>query len=401
MTGEEGPVTIALREVLEHAREVDHGELADHIPELTQADPAHLGIALVSAQGHCYEAGDSAQHFTIQSIAKAFVYAVALSDHGLEEVHRYVGYEPSGDPFDAISLDEDGRPANPMINAGAIVTTGLVGEGGVDERFGRIRGRLSQFAGRPLELDEEVLASERRTGHRNRALAHLVTAADLLAGEVDEVVEVYFRQGCLRVTARDLAVMGATLANGGTNPVTGETVVSSECARHTLALMTTCGMYDHSGEWALRVGMPAKSGVGGGIVAVKPGQFGVGVYSPPLDEAGNSTRGVAALQVLADDYGLHLLRHPVEPVDPVAGTREDDGGLVLELRGEIDFVAAEQVVHALEEHLADAGGGDVTIDLHDATEVSRVARRLLERAADRASDAGRSFTTHDPSDLLT
>src|SRR5690606_15484212 len=142
--------------------------------------------------------------FTIQSIAKAFVYAAALADRGLEDVHRHVGYEPSGESFDAISLDEDGRPANPMINAGAIVTTGLVGEGDVEQRFGRIRERLSRFAGRDLELDEEVLASERITGHRNRALAHLVKAADLLAGDVEDVVEVYFRQGCLRVSARDL-----------------------------------------------------------------------------------------------------------------------------------------------------------------------------------------------------
>lgn len=307
---------------------------------------------------------------------------------------------PAGDPFDAISLHDDGRPSNPMINAGAIVTTALVGDGSADERFERIRDVLSRFAGRSLEVDEAMLASERDNGHRNRALAHLIAASGLLAGDVDEVVEAYFRQGCLRVTAHDLAVMAGTLAHGGTNPVTRESVVSAESARHTMALMTTCGMYDHSGEWGLRVGLPAKSGIGGGIAALTPGQFGVGVFSPPLDAVGNSTRGVAALRVLADDYGLHLLHHPAVPVDPVADCRQEDGELMLRLRGEIDFVAVEQMLHTIEERLEDEVELAIVIDLSAATEVSEVARGLFARLDEEAAGAGRSLSTRDPSRLL-
>jgi glutaminase len=304
---QQDPIEWALSEALRRAATVTDGTVADYIPELAHTDPELFGIAAVGRRGRRFRAGDAEAQFTIQSISKPFVYAMVLAERGEDHVHDRVGFEPSGEPFNAISLDERGRPANPMINAGAIVTTALVEGAGLDERFERLRGTLSAFAGRPLELDDAVYRSESITGHRNRALASLALAAGVLEGTVEDATELYFRQCALRVTTSDLAAMAATLANGGTNPVTGESVVGELVARNTLSLMASCGMYDHAGEWMYRVGMPAKSGVGGGIVAVRPGQFGVGVFSPRLDRAGNSARGVAALTLLSQTFDLHLL----------------------------------------------------------------------------------------------
>lgn len=366
------PVTGALEQVLARARGVTSGAVADYIPELAHIDPELCGLAVVSVRGHEYAVGDTDVPFTLQSVSKAFVYALALSDLGLEEVLRHVGCEPSGEPFNAISLDDAGRPANPMINAGALVTTALVRAGSAQERFARIRATMSAFAGRDLEVDEAVYASESATGDRNRALAFLTRASGVLPGKVEETVDVYFRTCALRATCADLAVMAATLANGGVHPVTGTEVVTEPVARHTLAVMASCGMYDRSGEWGLRVGLPAKSGVGGGIVAVLPGQVGIGVFAPRLDEAGNSSRGVAALTALSQEHDLHLLRHPIAPTDPVLRREPDGAGTRLVVVGELDFVTAEQVVHE-----ARALAGPVHLDLSGVTRTSPAARRLL------------------------
>ena len=282
-----------------------------HIPELAQSDPGQFGTALVSLGGHLYCAGDADVAFTLQSVSKPFVYALALADEGLEGVLARVGAEPSGEAFNAISLDPiTGRPANPMINAGAIVTSSLVRATSAEDRFERIRTTLSAFAGHDLGLDEELYRSERDTADRNRALAYLMRNAGSLNGDVDEALDVYFRQCALLVTTCDIAVMAATLANSGVNPVNGARVVNEDVAEHACAVMATCGMYDYAGEWLLRVGLPAKSGVSGGLVAVSPGQFGIGMFSPPLDERGNSVRAVEASQLLADRFSLHLLHRP-------------------------------------------------------------------------------------------
>jgi glutaminase len=376
------PVTEILRQVLARAGQDRSGAVADYIPELADVDPEPFGIAAASVLGSVYTAGDSATTFTIQSISKPFVYAAALADLGVDEVHRHVGFEPSGEPFNAISLDARGRPANPMINAGAIVTSALIEAENPDARFDRIRRVLSDFAGRPLGLDDRVYRSESATGHRNRALAHLARSTGALHRDVDDAVEVYFRQCSLVVTAADLAVMGATLANAGVNPITGAAVVPAKVARHTLSIMSGSGMYDRAGEWAFRVGMPAKSGVGGGIVAVKPGQFGVGVFSPRLDEAGNSARGTGALTMLSHDYGLHLLSHPPAPVSPVRDLRVEAGGRIrVVLRGAIDLIAMEQLVAevsaALTEDIA-----VVVVDLAAATLVGPVAADVLRGFAE-------------------
>lgn len=402
------PVTEALERVRRTARSLRSGEVNETIPELAEADPELFGIALVSSRGHRYQVGDSGHGFTLQSASKPFVYALALADHGLDRVHEHVGFEPSGEPFNSISLDAEGRPDNPMINAGAIVTSALVGGASTDERFERIRATLGAFAGRELELDEDVYASERDSGERNRALAHLARAAGVLPVGAEEATDLYFRQCSLLVDSTDLAAMGATLAAGGVQPLTGERVVSEECARHTLSLMISCGMYDGAGEWMMRVGMPAKSGISGGIVAVKPGQFGIGVFSPRLDPKGNSTRGVAVLGELADSYGLHLLGRTKTPESPVSGVGGGDGHLVLHLRGQLDFVEVELLVHDLHRRVHDrAAGADLrpsgarlTLDLSDVTAVSTVARGLLVTALRRALEADNDVTVVDPAGLL-
>lgn len=293
--------------VLERVRFLRDGALADYIPQLALADPEALGIAAVTMDGQVYAAGDAEAPFTIQSVSKPFIYALAVQQLGIEELGTRVGVEPSGEPFNAISLEEDtGRPMNPMINAGAIVVSSLMPGETAADKTETIRAGLAAFAGRHLDIDEAVFASELETGDRNRALAHLAHAARVLASSVDVATETYFRQCSLVVTARDIAVMAGTLANAGRNPVTGEQVVSEPVARWVMAVMASCGMYDASGEWLARVGLPAKSGVSGGIAAIDPGRFGIGVYSPRLDEKGNSVRGIAALETLSTEYGLHM-----------------------------------------------------------------------------------------------
>jgi glutaminase len=301
-----GPVESLLDEIRRRASADSSGELATYIPALAEADPEAFGIALATLDGHVYTVGDETS-FTIQSVSKPFVHALALADRHDDVVAR-VGVEPTGEAFNDVALDEaSGRAFNPMINSGAIVTSSLVAGTDRAAQFERIRHGLSAFAGRELSLDDHVLASERETGDRNRAMGYLLRAAGLLDEDVEEQVDLYFRQCAIVVTARDLAIMGATLANAGTNPVTGVHVVPREVVAPALTVMATCGMYDYAGEWLYRVGLPAKSGVSGGIVSALPGQLGVGVHSPRLDERGTSVRGLAATEQLSRELGLHLL----------------------------------------------------------------------------------------------
>ncbi len=362
------PIRDALASVVERHRHDRTGEVATYIPELADVDADAFGASVVSVHGRVHSAGGADRPFTIQSVSKPFVYALAISELGLDEVHRHVGFEPSGEPFNAISLEpETGRPYNPLINAGAIVTSALVDGPTVHDRFERVRSFLSECAGRALVIDDDVFASETATGDRNRALAHLAKSSGVLRQSVDDATEVYFRQCSVVVTTDDLAVMGATLANGGVNPVTKQRVMGENAATLALSIMATCGMYDHSGEWMARVGLPAKSGVGGGIVAVQPGQFGVGVYSPRLDSWGNSVRGSAVLRTLSEDFDLHLFDHPDEPRSPVVSWTTDGDVTSGALRGEFDLIAAETVIDLM---LAAAAGGSRRIEL-DVTGVTR------------------------------
>jgi glutaminase len=283
------------------------GAVADYIPELSKADPAHFGISLATVDGHVYEAGDSAVAFTIQSISKAFVFALALELVGQERVDATIGVEPSGEAFNSIRLTADNRPFNAMVNAGAIACSGLVHSVEGSGAFERVLDALSRFAGRKLAVDEAVFESERATGDRNRAIGYLLRNYAVVPGKVDEVLDVYFRQCSILVTARDVAVMAGTLANRGVNPVTNEQVVTPYAVTRTLSVMTTSGMYDYAGEWTYRVGIPAKSGVGGGIIAALPAQFGLGTFSPPLDSHGNSVRGLKVCEEISSHFDLHML----------------------------------------------------------------------------------------------
>jgi len=286
----------------------DHsGAVADYIPELKKANPVHFGVSLATIDGHVYEVGDSAVPFTIQSISKAFVFALALEMLGADKVEAVIGVEPSGDAFNSIRLRPDNRPYNPMVNSGAIACSGLIHKARGSEAFECIRDALGRFAGRKLDVNEAVFASERETGDRNRAIAYLLRNYAVVEGDVGAVLDVYFRQCSVLVTARDLAVMAATLANNGINPVTGEQVMKPYAVARTLSIMTSSGMYDYAGEWVYRVGMPAKSGVGGGIVAALPAQLGLGTFSPPLDAHGNSVRGLKICEALSTHFGLHML----------------------------------------------------------------------------------------------
>jgi glutaminase len=259
-----------------HARLLnDHrGSVADYIPELKKANPHYFGISLATIDGHVYEVGDSAVPFTIQSISKPFVFALALQTLGADKVEGVIGVEPSGDTFNSIRLRADNRPHNPMVNAGAIACSALLHKSGGNEAFACILDALSRFAGHKLSVDEAVFASERETGDRNRAIAYLLRNYAVVEGDVGAILDVYFRQCSVLVTARDLAVMAATLANKGVNPLTGEQVMNPYVVARTLSIMTSSGMYDYAGEWIYRVGMPAKSGVGGGIAAALPRAIG-------------------------------------------------------------------------------------------------------------------------------
>jgi glutaminase len=283
------------------------GAVADYIPELGKANPDHFGIGLATLDGHVYEVGDCRIPFTIQSMSKPFVFALALDTLGAERVESAIGVEPSGDPFNSIRLNAENHPFNPMVNAGAIACSGLIHEAKGDGALDYIRQALSRFAGRELDIDEAVYASESATGDRNRAIGYLLRNSNVIRDDVNAVVEVYFRQCSILVTARDSAVMAATLANRGINPVTGEQVMTPYAVSRTLSVMTSSGMYDYAGEWIYRIGIPAKSGVGGGILAALPARLGLGSYSPRLDRHGNSVRGIRVCEALSSHYSLHML----------------------------------------------------------------------------------------------
>src|SRR5438874_3970876 len=283
------------------------GDVAEYIPELGKADPDHFGISLATLDGHVYEVGDTTIPFTIQSMSKPFVFALALDTLGAAHVESAIGVEPSGDPFNSIRLNSENHPFNPMVNAGAITCSGLLHETKGSDAFEYIRQALGRFAGRELGIDEAVYASESATGDRNRAICYLLRTNAVIKDNVAAVLDVYFKQCAILVTARDSAIMAATLANRGVNPVTGEQVMTPYAISRTLSVMTSSGMYDYAGEWIYRVGIPAKSGVGGGILAALPARLGLGSYSPKLDKHGNSVRGIQVCEALSSHYDLHML----------------------------------------------------------------------------------------------
>lgn len=307
----ESPIQDYLEQLHPQYAGLQDGEVASYIPELAKADRNWFGICIATTDGHVYEVGDSRQAFTIQSISKPFVYGLALEDNGEKGVLDKVGVEPTGDAFNSISLNpQSGCPLNPMINAGAIAVTGLVqGKNAVDKSH-RILHAFSRFTGHEVVIDNAVYQSEKETGHRNRAIGHMLRNFDVITTEPEPVLDLYFQQCSISVDCRDLAVMAASLANGGSNPITRQRALRQEYVESILSVMASCGMYDYAGEWVYRVGMPAKSGVSGGILAVLPGQLGIGVFSPPLDIHGNSVRGIRVCHTISKDFNLHLFNVP-------------------------------------------------------------------------------------------
>lgn len=278
-------------------------------PEVPGAEQRRFSVCVATTDGEVFVAGDHDQPFALQSISKTFVYGMALEDCGHERVLARVGVEPSGDAFNSIVFDErNNQPYNPMVNAGALATTDLVG----DENAGalaleRILKALRRYAGNEnLGVDEDTFEAEMRTADRNRATAYLMRSEGMLTGDVEAILALYLRQCSVHVTCTELALMAATLANGGTNPATGERALGPRYVRDVLSVMHTCGMYDFAGQWAYRIGIPAKSGVSGGILAVVPGKLGIGVFSPGLDAYGNSVRGTAVCEEISERLGLHV-----------------------------------------------------------------------------------------------
>ena len=283
------------------------GRVANYIPELAKVDPDLFSICVVTVDGQVYEVGDYNQLFTIQSISKVFVYGLALEEHGRDYLLTKVGVEPTGDAFNAIILDEKSkRPYNPMVNAGAIATTSLIKGRGATERLNRMLDMFRRYIGHDIYVDISVFMSERTTGHRNRAMAHLMLNFGMIDEKIDEALDLYFQQCSLMVNCRDLAVMAAALANKGINPINQEQALQTCYVKDVLSVMYTCGMYNFAGEWVYKVGLPAKSGVCGGIIVIVPNQMGIAVFSPPLDANGNSIRGIKVCEELSQQFGLHL-----------------------------------------------------------------------------------------------
>ncbi|WP_394081800.1 glutaminase A [Xanthobacter aminoxidans] len=392
----ETPLLRFLKDTHADFSRIDEGEVASYIPQLGKANPDHFGIAVATTDGHVYEAGDTQVPFTIQSVSKAMVFALALDLLGAERVEAAIGVEPSGEAFNSIRLRADNKPFNAMVNAGAIACSGLIADSTGGDAFDLIREALGRFAGRDLGVDEAVFESERSTGDRNRAIAYLLRTYGGVTGDVDRLLDVYFRQCSVLVTARDLAVMGATFANHGVNPLTGVTVASSYAVARTLAVMSSSGMYDFAGEWIYRVGVPAKSGVGGGILAALPSQLGLGTFSPRLDMHGNSVRGIRTCEAISEAFDLHMLsrRDDVRtcivadydfrtvPSKPGRQPHEQDilsarSGAIraIELAGKLSFASMDYVTRRL------TYPGDVPefliLNLHRVATITDAGLRLL------------------------
>ncbi|OZF50184.1 glutaminase [Rhodococcus sp. 14-2470-1a] len=391
------PVPDYLREVLDSLSSNTDGEVADYIPDLAHANPDVFGIAVTTVDGRTHSVGDDETEFSIQSISKPFAYAAALTDRGFDAVLDTVGVEPSGEAFNELSLEGDTRrPKNPMINAGAIATHSLLGSS-VDERNSRALSFFSTLAGRQLSVDESVCRSELDTADRNLAIAHMLRNYGILPDEAHAVVEGYTTQCSINVTVRDLSLMGATLASGGVHPTSGEQVVSRAVARQTLSVMAGAGMYDAAGHWLTSVGIPAKSGVAGGLLGSLPGQVGIGVLSPKLDSHGNSVRGVKVFERLSNDMGMHLM--DVEPYGSsvLRSIRDEDGESTVELQGVVQFGGAEMLLDALSH---DTSSGTIVFDVSRVNRFSDVGRRMTLEGMRRIALDGRDVALIDPDGVL-
>ena len=302
-------VRALVAEAHERFATVGQGQVSQVYPALARVDPALFGICVVDATGGIVSVGQAGHEFTIMSVSKPFVFALVCDLIGATGARERLGVNATGYAFNSaigIERSPDGR-SNPMVNAGAIATTSLAPGNNIDERWRFLHEGLSRFAGRTLSVNEEVYRSASEPNFRNRSLAWMLQGFGRLYCDPVEAVDLYTRQCSLDVSAKDLAVMGATLAHGGFNPVTREQVVKPEVCHYALAVMLTAGLYETSGDWLYEIGLPGKSGIGGGIVTVSPGKGGLGTFAPPLDEAGNSVKGQLVTQFLSQRLGLDLL----------------------------------------------------------------------------------------------
>ncbi len=285
------------------------GQLADYIPALTRADKTHLGVAVHTVDGNVFSSGDTNIPFSIQSISKIFSLTYVLNDCGIAGVLHKVGMEPSGNPFySLVQLEyESGKPRNPLINAGAIAITSLINGTGASEKVSRLLDFLRKISGnQKFDLNDDIYRSESETSHRNRAVGYFMKHFGLIDGDVEEAVDAYFQQCSIEMTCSQLSRMGLFLANGGVDPITNQSVTSKDNVKFVNAIMTMCGLYDASGEFACTVGLPGKSGVGGGILAIVPGKMSIAAFGPGLDEKGNSVGGLKILKFLSNEMNLSL-----------------------------------------------------------------------------------------------
>ena len=402
------PVEDYLTELHDRVSALTGGKPADYIPELGKVDPSLFGIAIATTDGEVYGVGDTQHPFTIQSVSKPFMYGYALNRYGREAVLKHVGVEPTGEAFNSIVLDEvANRPFNPMVNAGAIAVAELMDGASQEQRTANMLALFGDLAGRPLGIDEAVFRSEEATGHRNRAIAYMMLNTGMIKRDPNEVLDLYFRQCSVNVTTRDLAIMAATLANDGTNPITGKKVFQAEYVRDVLSVMNSCGMYDYAGEWAYEVGMPAKSGVSGCIIAVIPGQIGIGVFAPPIDSHGNSLRGIRVCQEISKEFELHAFNNRTNvrsvirreyrgdlvhsnrlrtPYERQVLARQGDKVAVLEAQGALFFGSTEQLLRRIAQLAAETRY--VVVDFKRVHLADASAHKLIARAARSIADSG-------------
>lgn len=408
-----------LRRVHAELNGLQGGELYGVVP-IDPANAKSFGIALATVDGQVYEVGDTREEFALQSLSKPLSYGMALAECGFDTVDRKVDVEPSGEAFNEVPLQgQSGRPSNAMINAGALAVSSLIKGSGGRSAIRRIEEHYSVYAGRPLRSNGNVYRAEMASSDRNHGIAYLLGSVGIIEGDPTKALETYLRQCAVQVTCRDVAVMAATLANGGTNPVTGAEALGQAEVERMLSVMLTSGMYDDAGDWVASVGMPAKSGVGGGILAVLPGQAGLAVYSPPLDRHGNSLRGVVTCRRISQDMGMHFVRSARDGQSAIQATRTIDRqpsstrrtdeaqdtlrehghrAVVVGVAGDLFFAGTESVVRELSD-LPDEVE-TVVLDVRRVSELSRFAGKMLDETARRFALQERMLVVVDPDQVL-
>ena len=396
------PVPDYLQHVLTVCQDNDQGALADYIPELAAVDPNRFALALTTVDGTIYSTGDDETEFTMQSMSKPFAYALALQHLGISAVLEKVGVEPSGEAFNQISLDkETNLPKNPMINSGAITTHSLIPVQKGISRAECLRRFLSELAGRQLEFDKQVYKSEVKTAFRNLSIGYMLRTVGVLDSDPVEMVNGYIKQCAIKVTVKDLANICSVLANGGVQAKTGKQLLERDVVRQVLSVMMTCGMYDAAGDWLTTVGIPAKSGVSGGIIGVLPGQVGIVVFSPKIDEHGHSVRGVDIFERLSRDMGLHLMEG-TPSAQTILQSRYTVGKnndiVVYELRGVLQFTESEMLLRILQDE-PDAQTR-IVIDLTNLTLIHDVGARMLFEGVKRLQANGHKVVVIDSEGVL-